>query len=178
MPLIPVAALQPGHSQSTANAYEMHLDLGSIQGESSSTAHPNEIELSGFSWGLTRGGNVSDTSGKVSMTEVTVTKFIDKSSVQLVRAACMNQVFKTAKISWSKSTGGKKPEDFMVYTLTRVLVAAVNQSAAHGGQGMGTETVTLSFDKIGIDYKQHGKDGLMTSAGEVEYDLARAKSMK
>ena len=41
---------------------------------------------------------------------------------------------------------------------------------------MGTETVTLSFDSVTVDYKVQGKDGLLTSAGSMFYDLAKGKA--
>ena len=40
---------------------------------------------------------------------------------------------------------------------------------------MGTETVTLSFDQVAVDYKVQGKDGLLTSAGSMGYNLAQGK---
>jgi type VI secretion system secreted protein Hcp len=163
----------------TESGYEIHLDLGSIPGESPSTAHQNEIEVSSFSWGVTNSpentGTGSMKSGKVSMTEITVTKSFDKASVQLLSAAVMNKFFKTAKITWSKSTGGKRPEDFITITLTGVLITSVQQTSSRSSEGLGTESITLSFDKVNIDYKTQDKTGLLISAGQMSYDLAQGK---
>lgn len=170
MPLVPLSP--PG-------SVEIHLDLVSIQGESPSTAHRDEIEISSFQWGVsnspinTKDGPVKG--GKASMTEITVTKAVDKASVQLMKAAATGQIFKTAEITWSKSTGGKKPEDFMTITLSGVLVTSVQLSSSPGGEGVGTETVTLSYDKINIDYKVQDKSGLLIPAGQMAYDLAQGK---
>jgi type VI secretion system secreted protein Hcp len=175
MPLVPVGAT-PG----VVSGYEIHLDLASIQGESLSAAHPNEIELTSFSWGVSNSPVNTSTGlvkgGKVSMTEVTVTKFIDKASVQLLKASATGQILKTAKITWSKSTGGKKPEDFITITLTGVLISSVQQTSSRESEGMGTEKVTLSFDKVNVDYKVQDKTGLLISAGQMAYDLAQGKS--
>jgi type VI secretion system secreted protein Hcp len=179
MPLIRVAG-GADPAQPAESAHEIHLDLASVQGESASSAHLNEIEISSFSWGVsnspvnTASGAIKG--GKVSMTEVTVTKPFDKASVQLLKASATGQIFKTAKITWSKSTGGKKPEDFITITLIGVLVSSVQQTSERGGEGMGTETVTLSFDSVTVDYKVQGKDGLLTSAGSMFYDLAKGKA--
>jgi type VI secretion system secreted protein Hcp len=175
MPLVPVKDSPPA----AESGYEIHLDLSSIQGESPSTAHPSEIEVSSFSWGVsnspinTNQGTIKG--GKVSMTEITVTKSFDKASVQLLKAAASGQIFKTAKITWSKSTGGKKPEDYITITLTGVLISSVQQSSSRTGQGMGTESITLSFDKVNMDYKVQDKTGLLASAGQMSYDLALGK---
>ena len=160
--------------------YEIHLSLGTIQGESSSSAHPNEIELDSFSWGVTNSPvntqNGTIKGGKVSVTEVTVTKPLDKSSIQLLKASTTGQVLPKATITWSKATGGKKPEDFITITLQGVLVSSVQQSSAHSLAGMGMETITLSFDQVSVDYKVQGKDGLLTSAGSMGYNLAQGKA--
>ena len=177
MPLLPLKAVPEAGS-----GIEIHLDLGSIQGESPSTAHPNEIEISSFSWGVsltvirTKGGTGGDTVPKASITEITVTKFVDKASVRLLAAITTGQYFKTAKITWSKSTGGKKPEDFLTITLTGVYITSVNQNSSRGDEGVGRETLTLSFDEVNYDYKEQGKNGIMTSAGQMTYDLALSKT--
>ncbi|MGD1101859.1 MAG: type VI secretion system tube protein Hcp [Terriglobia bacterium] len=174
MPPVPVVGLPAIRS-----GVEIHLDLASIQGESLSLAHKDEIEISSFQWGVSNSPvNTKDGAtkgGRVSMTEITVTKFFDKASVQLVKAAATGQILKTAKISWSKSTGDKAPEDFLTITLAGVLITSVQQSSSRSGEGMGSETVTLAFDKISMDYKVQSKSGLLTSAAQMAYDLAQGK---
>jgi type VI protein secretion system component Hcp len=85
-------------------------------------------------------------------------------------------VLKTAKITWSKSTGAKKLEDFLTITLSGVLISSVQQSSARSGTGMGSETITLSFDSINVDYKIQDKSGLLTAAGQMGYNLAKGQS--
>ncbi len=179
MPLVPAGGKSADLGHFAEGTQEIHLDLAGIQGESSSTAHPNEIEISSFSWGVSNSpvntGSGAIKGGKVSITEVTVTKFFDKASVQLLKASANGQIFKSAKITWSKSTGGKKPEDFITITLQGVLISSIQQSSSRTGEGMGMETVTLSFDAVTVDYKVQGKDGLLTSAGSMAYDLAKGR---
>ena len=175
MPLIPAVPLP-----SAASGIEIHLDLGSIQGESQSSAHKDEIEIASFQWGISNSPvNTKDgviKGGRVSMTDITLTKAFDKASVQLLSAAATGKIFKTATISWSKSTGNKTPEDFLTITLTGVLITSVQQSSSRAGEGLGTETVSLSFDKVSMDYKVQSKSGLLTSAGQMTYDLAQGKA--
>jgi len=172
MPLVPIPEASHG--------VEIHLDLGSVQGESTSTVHKDEIEISTFQWVVsnspinTKDGAIKG--GRVSMTEISLTKAFDKASVLLVKAAATGQTFKTAKITWSKSTGGKTPEDFFIITLTGALITSVQQNSTRSGQWVGTETITLSFDKISMDYKVQGKTGLLASAGQMSYDLAQGRA--
>ena len=175
MPLVPMAGMPAGGS-----GVEIHLDLGSIQGESPSTAHKDEIEINSFQWQVSNSPvNTKDGAtkgGRVSMTEITLTKAFDKATVQLLKAATTGQIFKTAKITWSKSTGGKTPEDFLTITLTGALITSVQHNSTRTGEGVGTEIIALSFDKISMDYKVQGKTGLLTSAGQMAYDLAQGRA--
>ena len=111
------------------------------------------------------------------MREITVTKNFDKSSPGVLKAVAAGQIFKTVKISWSKSTGGKRPEDFVLIVLTGVLITSVEQSSTAAVEGIGTEKITLAYDKISMDYKVQDKTGLLISAGQMAYDLAQGKML-
>ena len=171
----PTAAPAPQRS-----GYEIHLDLGSIQGESESSLHTDEIEILSFSWGATnsavRSAAGSPKGGKPTVSEITITKEVDKASAQLFSACVNSTLIKTATISWSKSTGGGKPEDYMVYTLTNVYVTSVQSSSSKDqGPQLGTESVTLNFQKISIDYKVQMGSGLLVSGSSAAYDLGAGK---
>ena len=65
----------------------------------------------------------------------------------------------------------------MVITLTNVYITSVQQSSSKGdpaGQ-MGTESVTLNFQKISIDYKVQMGSGLLVSGSSAAYDLGAGK---
>jgi type VI secretion system secreted protein Hcp len=170
MPLIPV-------TDQVKNSYELHLDLGPIQGESQSSLHGQEIEITSFSWGATssavRSAAGSPKGGKPTVSEITVTKQFDKATPQLFNALWTNQLIKTAKISMSKSTGGGKPEDHMVITLTNVYITSVQaiSSKNQPEHQKGLETISLNFQKVNIDYKVQLGSGLLASAGSAAYDL-------
>src|SRR5579862_2665486 len=166
----------PGAASSDAqNAYEGHLNLGQIQGESNSAAHPNEIEFVSFSWGLSnpavrsaQGG--TSKGGKVTINEISVVKHTDKSTPLLFNAIASAQKFPKAVLSLSKSTGGKKPEDYLTITLTNAYISSLQLSSPSVG-AMGTETIVLNFQKIDMDYKQQNAMGILVSASSATYDL-------
>jgi type VI secretion system secreted protein Hcp len=181
MPLVPASAqslISGTIPQPSQREYEAHLDLGTIMGESISAAHPNEIEIISFSWGSSntavRSAQGPAKGGKPSITEISVVKHIDKASAQIFQAVIQCTTIKTAKISLSKSTGGKKPEDCYVITVTGAYISSMQQSSS-GGAGIGTETITINFKTINLDYKIQGANGLLTAAGSAAYDLGEAK---
>lgn len=162
--------------------YEIHLKMqgnqqGVFKGESSSKAHSDEIEVAAFSWGMSRlqaGAQSSTKVGRPSIQAVTITKYVDSASIQIMNALLTNETIKTAVISWSKSSGANTTDDFFTVKLTNAAVVSVQVSAdsEHGGEGMGSEVVTLSFQRFDVDYKKQSTMGLMQSAGQSGYDLA------
>ncbi len=180
MPIsIPEVAIHPGSQQTVEGAYEVHLDLGKIQGESNSTAHPHEIEVASFSWGLSNTAvrsaqGDSTKGGKAAVGEISLVKHTDKSTPFLVLAVTGCQTFPTATISLSKSTGGKKPEDYFIIKMSNVYISSLQLSSPSVG-AMGTETVTLNFQKITLDYRMQNDMGILVSAGTATYDLGQGK---
>ena len=176
MPIaIPEITINP--EPSSQSGYEVHLNLGSVQGESSSKAHPNEIEVISFSWGLSnsavrsaQGGTTKG--GKVSINEITLSKHTDKSTPLLVNAVATCQTFPTATISLSKSTGGKKPEDYFIIKMNNAYISSLQLASPSGG-ALGTEMISLNFQKITMDYKMQNAMGILVSASSATCDLTQ-----
>lgn len=172
MPLLPVAA-----TDARKGTVELHLNLGSIQGESQSSNHTQEIEINSFSFGSTnsaiRSASGTAKGGKPTVSEITVSKEVDKASPQLFSALVGSTLIKAATISVSKLTGGGKPEDYLVISLTNVYITSLQTSSDKSlpPNQVGLETVTLNFQKINIDYKVQLTSGLLASGGTASYDL-------
>ena len=176
MPIV-IPEINVNPDPSSQSGYEVHLNLGSVQGESSSKAHPNEIEVISFSWGLSnsairsaQGGTTKG--GKVSINEITVVKHTDKSTPLLVNAVASCQTFPTATISLSKSTGGKKPEDYFVIKMNSAYISSL-QLSSPAAAALGTETISLNFQKITMDYKMQNTMGILVSASSATCDLTQ-----
>src|ERR1039458_3709610 len=93
-------------------AIEYFLKLDGIQGESLSAKHTNEIELSSWSWGASNpvhmdGSGMS--AGKVSFSDISVSKPVDKASAKLLELCCTGKHVTPGLLSCSKSTGDKNP---------------------------------------------------------------------
>jgi type VI secretion system secreted protein Hcp len=156
-------------------AIEYHLKCGTIKGESASTKHMDEIELLSWSWGATNpttivGSGMS--AGKVSMSDLSFTKHVDKSSPKLLELCITGKHMDDATLCCSKQTGGKTPEDFLTLKLKEVYVSSF-QAGGSSGEDVGTESVSITYGSINYDYKAQDKTGTLTSAGNVEYDLRK-----
>ena len=134
-------------------AVDMFLDLGSkIPGESKDKTHKDKIDVLAWSWGMAGSG-----AGKASLQDISLTKWVDKSSVNLMAVCASGDHLPEAKLIVRKA-GGKKPIEYIVFTLKTVNITSVSTGGS-GGEDRLTENVTLSFNKIKLDYVPEKEDG-------------------
>jgi type VI secretion system secreted protein Hcp len=156
-------------------AIEYHLEVKGVKGESAATKHKEQIELLSWSWGATNpttivGSGMS--AGKVSMSDLSITKKVDKSSPFLLKLCVTGATVEEATVYCSKLTGGKTPEDYLIIKLSEVYVSS-HQVGGSWGEDVGKETFTLAYGKLHYDYKAQDTQGRLVSAGSVEYDLRK-----
>ena len=156
-------------------AIEYHLKFGSIKGESAATKHKEEIELLSWNWGASNpttivGSGMS--AGKVSMSDLSFSKRVDKSSPKLLELCVTGKHVDEVTLSCSKQTGGKTPEDFLIIKLKEAYVSSF-QAGGSSGEDVGTESLSVTYGSINYDYKVQDKAGVLTSSGNVEYDLRK-----
>ncbi len=156
-------------------AIEYHLKLGSIKGESGASKHKEEIEVMSWSWGASNPTSISGSgmsAGKVSMSDLSFTKRVDKASPKLLELLVTGKHVTDATLTCSKQTGDKTPQDFLTIKLKEVYVSSY-QTGGSSGEDAETESVSITYGIINYDYKVQDKAGTLTSAGNVEYDLIK-----
>ena len=140
-------------------AVDMFLKLDGIKGESKDAKHKDEIHIESFSWGLSQtgahGAGGGGGAGKVAVHDISVTKFLDKASPELMLACCNGKHIKEGLITVRKA--GENPVEYLKIKLTDILISGV-QDAGHGSDLL-TENVTLNFAKFHVDYQEQAKDG-------------------
>jgi len=154
-------------------AIEYFLKFGNLKGESQATKHKEEIELMSWSWGANNpttivGSGMS--TGKVSMSDITITKRVDKASPKLLELLVTGKHVTDATLTCQKQTGDKTPQDYLTIKLKEVYVSSY-QTGGSSGDDLGSESVSLSYGTINYDYKEQKPDGTLTSAGNVEFNL-------
>ena len=140
---------------------DMFLKLEGIEGESADDKKKNQIEIDSFSFGGSNTGSFSTATGggtnRVNLQDVHFTKTIDKSSPNLFAALTTGKHIAKATITVRKA-GGDEQKDYYTITLTPCLVSSYSISG-HNGGGMPTESFSLNFDKIVVDYKTQTDTG-------------------
>src|SRR5688572_3898037 len=91
-------------------AVDMFLKIDDIKGESSDADCKAQIDINSWSWGMSQSatthGGGGGGSGKVSVQDMTITKYIDRSSPVLMKYCCSGKHLKTATLIVRKA-GGK-----------------------------------------------------------------------
>lgn len=158
-------------------ASDIFAKLGDIKGESQDDKHKDEIEVLSFSWGVSnagsaaRGGGMG--TGKADFQDLIFTKHVDKSSPKLVLNCAKGEHMPTATVVMRKAGGEQK--EYLKITLNDVMISGFQTSGADGGEVL-TESITLNFGKISVEYFEQDNKGTMTSAGKATYDLKANKA--
>jgi type VI secretion system secreted protein Hcp len=141
-------------------AVDMFLKLGDIKGESQDKAHKGEIDVLAWSWGMANSGTAhmggGGGSGKVSVQDLSFTKYTDSASHALIAHCCDGKHIPKAQLVVRKAGGS--PLEYIKIDLDDVMVCAVSQGGS-GGEDRLTENITLNFAKFKYAYQPQKSDG-------------------
>jgi type VI secretion system secreted protein Hcp len=134
---------------------------GVINGESVDDKHKGEIDVLSWSWGIqgkpSLGGGTA--SGKATIREMKIVKKVDKASTALMGAVRTNEVIKEAILTLRKA--GKSPLEYLKITMEQGRVVSLDIEAGDASGGFEViERITLSFNKLTVEYTPQGADGL------------------
>ena len=151
--------------------------IGTIKGESRDAKHKDEIEVLSWAWGLSQTGTAGHGggggAGKASFHDFTFTHHVDKASPLLMKACATGTHIKDATITVRKA--GKGQQEYLVITMTDVLVSSVSTSVSAEGDAT-MESVGLAFAKVDLEYKPQKADGSVEPGIHFTYDLKANKA--
>ena len=153
-------------------AMDMFIKIGDLKGESVDKKHAGEIDVLAWSWGLSQSGSFHGGSGggagKVSIQDISVTKYVDTASTALVLACCKGTHIDSAVLTVRKA--GDKPLEYIKITLTKVLVSSVSTGGS-GGEDRLTENLSLNFAKFKVEYTKQADKGGKDATSTAEWDI-------
>jgi len=151
-------------------AVDMFIKIGDIKGEAQDSAHKDEIDVLAWTWGMSQSGNMQMGSGggagKVNVQDLSITKYVDKSSPNLMMACSSGKHYPEAKLTIRKA-GGDSQVEYMIITLKEVLVSSLSTGGSNHDDRL-TEHVTLNFAQVLVDYQPQKSDGTK-DGGPVKY---------
>jgi type VI secretion system secreted protein Hcp len=153
---------------------DMFIKIGSLKGESVDKAHKDEIDVLAWSWGTSQSGTMhmgtGGGAGKVSVQDLSFTKYIDKASPALLDACCSGKPFPDATLIVRKAGGD--PLEYVTIVLGSVLISSVSTGGS-GGEDRLTENVTLNFATVKVTYKGQKADGTPDAAVDMAWNIAQ-----
>ena len=150
-------------------AVDMFIKIGDIKGESLDENHKEEIEVLSWSWGATQPETShtvgTGSTGKVSVQDFSFTHEFDQASPALALHCFNGKRLPEAVFTVTRTLNGGEIVDYLIVTLTDVLVSSITQTGA-SAETPPVENVTLNYSKIKFEYTPtiEGKTG-----GAVEF---------
>ena len=156
-------------------ASDIFAKIGDIKGESLDAKHKDEIEVLSFSWGVTNAGVTSagggGGAGKAHFQDLSIVHNIDKASPVLMQACATGTHLKEATIIHRKA--GKGQQEYLIVKMNDIIITGVTHGGSTGQPG--SETVSLAFAKVDIEYKPQKADGSLDAGIHFKYDLKANK---
>lgn len=155
-------------------AVDMFLDIeGEIKGESMDKAHKDTIDVLAWSWGMSQSGSFhtggGGGAGKANFQDISVTKWVDQSSAELMKYCANGDHFPTATLIVRKA--GKQPLEYIKILMTKVMITSVSTGGS-GGEDKLTENISLNFAEVKFSYQKQKDDGSGEPAKEFPWDIA------
>ena len=147
-------------------------EVGTIDGAVTTTGFEKWIELSSFQWGVGRAigtaarGAATREASEPSISEIVVTKRLDKSSTKLFMDAVAGDLSATVKFKFTTTTKDKI-DTFLAYELTNCGLSGYSISS--GGDAP-SESLSLNFTKVMFTYTERDPK-VAGSPDTVGYDL-------
>jgi type VI secretion system secreted protein Hcp len=101
--------------------------------------------------------------------DLTVTKYVDRSSPNLMLSCCNGKHYGSALLTVRKAGG--KPIEYIKIKLEEVMITGVTTGGSQN-QDLQTENLILNFAKVSIDYTPQNADGSPGTAIPFGWDIA------
>jgi type VI secretion system secreted protein Hcp len=154
-------------------AVDMFLELEGVKGESVDKTHKGKIDILAWSWGLSNMGTLHHGSGggagKASFQDISITKYIDMASPNLMLYCASGKHFAKGKLIVRKA--GDTPLEYLTIELDKVMVSAYSTGGS-GGEERLTENVTLNFAKVKLEYVTQSEKGGKGTPVAFSWDIA------
>jgi type VI secretion system secreted protein Hcp len=151
----------------------IYMKYEGINGNVEAEGYKDWIGIETLSWGATR--HISPTPGKpfgesstLKVTAVTVTKELDDATPKLLNALYTGTAAMKVSIAFVRT--GSPAVEYLSYDLAEAMISEVSTTSSGDRP---TETVTLYFQKLTINYIPQLADGSSGAKISVGYSLAR-----
>lgn len=157
-------------------AMEILLKMDPVKGESMVKGHENEIDILSWSWGASNSGSGHTGggagTGRVNVQDISLSKYLDKSSPELMKSCFGGKHFNEARLLVRKAGADNKPMDYLEITMKQVFVSSFQEAGSNGGDDRLIESLSLNFSEVKCKYTEQTKQGSAGATPDVEYKIA------
>jgi type VI secretion system secreted protein Hcp len=156
-------------------AVDMFLELEGVKGETldKTFKSKNAIDVLSWNWGLSNTGTFhhgsGGGSGKANFNDISITKYVDKATADLMLVCASGKHMAKGTLTCRKA--GDNPLEYLKINLTQILVSSYATGGAAGDERT-TETVTLNFAKVKVEYFMQSATGGKEPGGQMGWDIA------
>jgi type VI secretion system secreted protein Hcp len=158
-------------------AIDMFIKIGDIAGESVDSVHAGSIDVLAWSWGGSQSGTThtggGGGAGKVSINDLSITKWLEKSSPVLLGYLCKGQHIPECLLTVRKA-GGAAPVEYVKIKMIDCIITSLSTGGS-GGEDRLTENVTINFARFQLDYSGQKKDGTAEAAITATWNIEQNK---
>jgi type VI secretion system secreted protein Hcp len=156
-------------------AVDMFLKLGDLKGESLDKEYKDHFDVLAWSWGASQSGTThmggGGGAGKVSVQDISITKWVDAGTPTMLGACCSGKHFPEGFLVCRKA-GGDSPIEYIKIELKEILITSVSTGGS-GGEDKLTENVSLNFQSFKLSYQpQDEKGGKKGGAIDTSWNMA------
>lgn len=153
-------------------AVDCFLKIQGCDGESADSSHKGEIDVMAWSWGMTQSGSMhiagGGGSGKVSVHDLSITKYLDKASTVIMQKCASGKHFPEAELICRKA--GDTPLEYYKIKMKEVLISSIS-SGGSSGEDRIMENVTFNFAKMEVEYTPQKPDGSPDASSTLGWDV-------
>lgn len=153
------------------------LQIEGIQGEASDKNYKGWLDITSYKWGTQRkitshtGTQGNRESSNTRITDLTITRFMDKAAPKLFIEACCGRG-KTITLAHTKTGSGNGNDPFVEFTLENAILSGYRVAAINWSATRPKEILTLSFIHLQIKYTPYDQDGNALPPIAVGFDTA------
>jgi type VI secretion system secreted protein Hcp len=157
-------------------AVDMFFKMDPLKGESVDSKHKGEIDVLAWSWGMSQSGSAhmggGAGSGKVSIQDLSLTKWVDNTSPDLMLACCKGTHYAKAELVVRKA-GGAAPLEYIKIYLEEIIISSISTGGS-GGEDRLTENISLNFATAKWEYTpQDAKGGAGKKNGPLGWNIQK-----
>lgn len=156
-------------------AVDMFLKVDGLPGEAVDFKHAKDIDVLAWEFGVTQAGTMHVATGggssKANFGDMKIEKWVDSATHLLFGAVANGKHFKKGEL-FIRKAGGDDPLEYLVITMTDIIVTSYQTGAVSPDDERLKETVQLNFAKVKFAYKPQKKEGGGDAEKSFEWNIA------